>query len=96
MKKLDILCVTYKQGVRLETFSLLHVGANVPRFLVIHDGPDDAFEQVRQRYGSAHPDLLQFLATPDRYNDYGHSLREIGIGQLQHVGKVHQTLMVHN
>lgn len=50
------------------------------RLTVMHDGPDAEFEEVAQRYGNRHPQLMRFVSTNARHNDYGHTLRDIGIG----------------
>jgi GT2 family glycosyltransferase len=50
------------------------------RLLVIHDGTDDRMETLLEDYRRRFPDRIDFVFTPERHNDYGHSLRELGIG----------------
>lgn len=46
---------------------------------LINDGPGDEARAICERYVSAHPDRLCYAETPIRHNDYGHSLRRVGL-----------------
>lgn len=48
------------------------------KLILIHDGPDQRMEREVAPYTQRH-DNIQFLCTSTRYNDYGHSLRQIGL-----------------
>lgn len=49
------------------------------RLTVIHDGPSNEFIQIMKRFVELSSGRISFLTTERRYNDYGHSLREIGL-----------------
>ena len=49
------------------------------RLLIIHDGPDAAMETLLADYKSRYSERIDYVLTPTRYNDFGHSLRELGI-----------------
>jgi hypothetical protein len=46
---------------------------------VIHDGQDPDTCELVGRYTRVHPIKFEYLQTDIRYNDFGHSLRGIGI-----------------
>lgn len=86
MSKIDVVCVTYRHGPKLETFlnCMLSQTSHDFRVTVIHDGPDAEFDEVSRAYGSRYPELMRFVATHVRHDDFGHTLREIGIGMAEH------------
>jgi GT2 family glycosyltransferase len=86
MSTIEVVCVTYRHGPKLETFlnAMLSQTSQNFRLTVVHDGPDAEFEEVATRYEARHPGLMRFLTTGERYNDYGHTLRDIGIGMAEH------------
>src|SRR6185437_12241311 len=43
------------------------------------DGPSTATRDVVIAYLKAYPDKFEYLETEKRYNDFGHSLRQMGI-----------------
>lgn len=46
---------------------------------VIHDGPNPEFDEVMGSLAREAPGHVSFESTPSRFNDYGHSLRELGL-----------------
>jgi hypothetical protein len=86
MNKIDIVCVTYRHGPKLETFlnCMLSQTSWDFRLTIIHDGPDAQFDEVGRAYGSRYPELMRFISTEKRYNDFGHTLRDIGIGMAEY------------
>lgn len=46
----------------------------------IHDGQNDEFDSVMKTFQNQHSGI-KYSSTMIRYNDYGHSLREIGLAQ---------------
>ncbi|WP_277182307.1 glycosyltransferase family A protein [Caballeronia sp. BR00000012568055] len=86
MNKIDIVCVTYRHGPKLEVFLNCLMAQTSLNFCVtvIHDGPDEKFDEVARRYGALYPDLMRFVCTAERHNDYGHTLRDVGIGMAEH------------
>ncbi|WP_198155200.1 glycosyltransferase family 2 protein [Candidatus Burkholderia verschuerenii] len=86
MSAIDIVCVTYRHEPKLETFlnAMLSQTSLQFRLTIIHDGPDAEFDEVAKRYATHHPALMRFLSTNERHNDYGHTLRDVGIGLAEH------------
>jgi hypothetical protein len=50
--------------------------------LIIHDDFDEEMEAILSDFKKRHPDKIDYLFTDHRYNDYGHTLRNIGIQNL--------------
>ena len=46
---------------------------------IIHDGPDAEIEGILAAFAARWPQHFTYEFTERRYNDYGHSLREMGI-----------------
>jgi len=83
-KEITVICVSYRRYKEMPVLvhCLLAQTLQNFRLLVIHDGPDPKMEGILARFKDEYPDVFDFRMTPERYNDYGHSLREIGIGLL--------------
>jgi len=79
-KEITIICVSYKryQQINVLINSLLCQTLSNWKLLVIHDGHDARMGREIKRYTTEHPNI-KYMETDRRYNDYGHSLREIGI-----------------
>lgn len=78
--RLTIVVVTYKQPVQLRGLLASLQCQTLQNFevLVIHDGPDAQTRQVVEQV-MAESDRFSYLETDTRYNDYGHSLRDLGV-----------------
>lgn len=48
-----------------------------------HDGPDKDSESICQRYVREYPQYFTYNETPERLNDWGHSMRDIGLKNAQ-------------
>lgn len=46
---------------------------------LINDGPDPRARAICEPYVAAHPDHLCYVETPERFNNWGHSLRRLGL-----------------
>ena len=46
---------------------------------ILHDGFSAEFEEIMCEYATLHPNRFTYYATSHRYNDYGHTLRELGL-----------------
>ena len=81
-KQVTIVIVAYQRYDNLPIIIHSFLCQTLQNFklLVIHDGPDARMQALLQGFKSRYADVLDFLITPVRYNDFGHSLREIGIG----------------
>ncbi len=80
-QELTIVCVAYKRYRNLPVLihSLLAQTLQNFKLIVIHDGPDAEMAELLAPFQDSHPDLISVLFTDQRFNDYGHSLRDIGI-----------------
>ncbi len=78
---LTIVCVAYKAHQETLTFvhSILNQKHQNFKLIVIHDGFDKKTEELLEPIAKENPDTFELVFTNKRYNDYGHSLREIGI-----------------
>jgi hypothetical protein len=82
-RRLTIVVVTYKQAKALQCLLDSLVCQTVQNFdvLVIHDGADAASRAVAASFVAAEPQKYRYIETDVRYNDYGHTLRDMGIQQ---------------
>lgn len=48
---------------------------------LINDGPDPVARRVCMPYVEQYPDRLVYLETPQRFNDWGHTLRILGLAR---------------
>jgi hypothetical protein len=79
---LEIICVSYKRPIKLHCFllSLACQTSNNFKVRVIHDGPDVETRKVIAMLNREYPHLnLSYEETSKRYNDYGHTLRDMGL-----------------
>lgn len=79
-KQLTVVCVSYKRYKEIHILinSFLCQTVSNWKLLVIHDGPDKKMNEIVESYGTSNPSI-EYLETEERYNDWGHSLRDIGI-----------------
>lgn len=81
---LTVVVVTYKMPAALNSTLAAFECQTMQNFdlIVLHDGPDEATRRVvNERPSSVPHPPMQYIETEIRYNDYGHSLRDIGIGR---------------
>src|SRR5262249_10816778 len=79
--RLTIVVTTYKQKLALDCLLKSLICQTLQNFkvLVIHDGPDADTRDIVKVYLQAYPKKFEYLEMERRYNDFGHSLRQIGI-----------------
>jgi len=84
MKQITIICVSYKRYRNLPVLVHSFLAQTLQNFklLVIHDGHDARMAEILTEFKAKYPDEIDYLFTDRRYNDYGHSLRELGIQRL--------------
>lgn len=77
--RIDIVCTAYRRpgALRLFVQSLLNQEAANWRLQVIHDGPDQAFDDLAASFREV--EAAQFWSSERRFNDHGHSLRAMGL-----------------
>lgn len=81
-KELTIVCVAYRryQNIPVLIHAFLAQTLQNFRLLIIHDGPDETMQALLAPYCAQHPGVIDCHFTAQRHNDYGHSLRQLGIG----------------
>ena len=79
--RLTIVVATYQQDLALDCLlkSLACQTLQNFRVLVIHDGPSRTTQAIVDACANARPRTFEYLETSSRFNDFGHSLRAIGI-----------------
>lgn len=85
LKQIDIIAVAYEKFGQLKVFvqSWLNQTESNWKLTVIHDGHNLEFNSIMTDFQKQDPLRIHFWSTPHRYNDYGHSLREIGLQSAQ-------------
>lgn len=83
-KELTVVCVSYQRYLNIPILIHSFLTQTLQNFklLIIHDGADERMEAVLAPYKRDYPELIDYQFTAQRYNDYGHSLRDIGIRQV--------------
>ena len=79
--RLTIVVATYQQELALDCLLKSSVCQTLQNFkvLVIHDGPSQTTPSIVSACSRERPGRFDYLETPDRLNDFGHSLRAVGI-----------------
>lgn len=79
-KEITIVCVAYKRHRNIHVLinSILCQTLENWKLLIIHDGPDPEMHDILDKYSEDH-DEIEYIFTDTRYNDYGHTLRDMGI-----------------
>jgi hypothetical protein len=80
-KAVTVICASYRRYRKIHVLihALLCQTLQNWKLLIIHDGPDERMRAVVQPYTDRYAEI-SYLETEQRHNDYGHSLRERGIG----------------
>jgi len=84
MKEITIVCVSYQRYKNIPVLIHCFLAQTLQNFklLVLHDGYDATMDGILGRFKQEYPDIFDYKFSDVRYNDYGHSLREKGIGML--------------
>jgi glycosyltransferase involved in cell wall biosynthesis len=79
--RLTVICVSYRRPKQIPVLIHCFLCQTLQNFklLVIHDGYDSETHSILSDFRSKYPDRFDFHFTPMRYNDFGHSLRDLGI-----------------
>lgn len=80
-KKLHVIAVAFQKHGQLKVFVQSWINQSEKNWIltVIHDGNDEQFMEIMRSYKQTNPDKINYYCTEKRFNDYGHSLREIGL-----------------
>lgn len=83
MYDLDIVSVTYGHNHELRCFveSILSQSSHNWRLHLIHDGPGPEFIRIMNQYWG--DTRINYFCTETRANDWGHSLRALGLSTIQ-------------
>ena len=78
---INIIAVAHERIGELKVFvqSMINQTHNNWTLHVIHDGVNDEFCSIMEEYRREKPMQITYECTSERFNDYGHSLREIGL-----------------
>ena len=78
---IHVIAVCHQRHGELKVFlqSWINQSSNDWTMTIIHDGPSRDFEKICKFYQKISPCTINFFATDQRYNDYGHTLRDIGL-----------------
>ena len=77
--KLSMVCVAFQRPVEIKVLIASILAQTMKDFelIIIHDGEDGA-EQIKTIVEWFDDSRIIFRSTPNRFDDFGHSLREIG------------------
>ena len=77
----EVIAVAYKRFGELKVFvqSWINQTEKNWKLHVIHDGESKNFIKIMEEFRNNNPEQISFQCTDIRYNDYGHSLREMGL-----------------
>jgi hypothetical protein len=83
--KIHVIAVAYQKFGQLKVFvqSWLNQSQDNWILTVIHDGPNSEFDLIMTDFKQRAPEQILFFNTENRFNDYGHSLRELGLKNIK-------------
>lgn len=81
---INVIVSTYQQKTELDILIKSFINQTDKRWKlwVIHDGPNEQFNRLMISIKEENKDFwnqIQYLETSERYNDYGHTLRDYGL-----------------
>ena len=81
MKEITIVCVSYKRYQLVPILIHCFLAQTLQNFklLILHDGYDAEMEKIFIEFKTKNPTTFDYYFSEERFNDYGHSLRDIGI-----------------
>ena len=79
-KLIHIIAVAYKRLPELRVFiqSWINQTNDDWQLTIIHDGQNQEFTNLMNEANYIHPNI-EFFSTDQRHNDYGHTLRDLGL-----------------
>lgn len=83
--KIHVIAVAFEKFDQLKVFVQSWINQTKDNWIltVIHDGPNEDFNLIMKKYKDEQPTRIDYLNTEQRFNDYGHSLRDIGLKNIQ-------------
>jgi len=82
---IHVICVAYRRYGPLKVLVQSWINQTAPnwRLSVLHDGPDPIFAALMEDFVRAEPERISYTQTTERHNDYGHTLRDLGLQSAQ-------------
>ncbi len=82
---IDVIAVAFDRLNEIKVFvqSWINQTEKNWKLTIIHDGHNSDFMSLMESYHKIDPNRITFYCTEKRFNDYGHSLREIGLKNLE-------------
>jgi len=80
--ELEIVCTAFERPAALMTQLCSFAAQTLQNFniVVFHDGYNSAIESVVNEFRNIYPQIqIKYRFSDNRYNDYGHSLREVAL-----------------
>ena len=83
--KIHILAVAHERYGELKVFvqSILNQSSDDWFLTICHDGPSDEFNRIMEEYVSSASNKIKFFHTECRFNDYGHTLRDLMLKEIE-------------
>lgn len=80
-KQLTIICVAYKRYKNIPILIHAFLAQTLQNFrlIILHDGYDQEMDHILSELKIRNPGVIDYYFSEERYNDYGHTLRDIGI-----------------
>ena len=82
--KIHVIAVAFEKHDQLKVFVQSWINQTKDNYIltVIHDGPNEEFNLIMKKYKDECPTRIEYLTTEKRFNDYGHSLRDIALRNI--------------
>jgi len=83
--KIHVIAVAFEKIDQLKVFVQSWINQTKDNWFltVIHDGPNEDFNLIMKKYKDECPSRIDYLNTEQRFNDYGHSLRDMGLKNIR-------------
>ena len=83
--KIHVIAVSFEKFGQLKVFVQSWINQSKDNWFltVIHDGPNEEFNEIMRGYKDECSDKIEYLTTSERFNDYGHSLRDMGLKNIK-------------
>jgi hypothetical protein len=83
--KIHILAVAYLRLGELKVFvqSIINQSSDDWFLTICHDGPNEEFSSIMENYVGSAPNKIKFFHTDSRFNDYGHTLRDLMLKEIE-------------
>ena len=80
-QELTIICVSYQRYEMIPILRHSFLAQTLQNFklLIIHDGYDQRMDEILAVFKRDYPERVDYQFSETRFNDYGHSLRDMGI-----------------